>query len=90
MSTPCQCLILFSPPVAVIAVLYGFYDGRGRFANFIAFTLVLFEGVTAVTSNYRLIKFGNPPSVSWQTKSSLRNSLIEIVARFDSSCPKYW
>jgi hypothetical protein len=37
---------LFSPPVAVIAVLYGFYDGRGRFANFIAFTLVLFEGAT--------------------------------------------
>jgi hypothetical protein len=28
----------------VIAVLYGFYDGRGRVGNFVAFSLVLFEG----------------------------------------------
>ena len=36
--------MLLGYPAAVIAVLYGFYDGRGRVANFIAFTLVLFEG----------------------------------------------
>jgi hypothetical protein len=36
--------VLLGYPAAVIAVLYGFYDGRGRVANFVAFTLVLFEG----------------------------------------------
>ncbi len=41
----CQCLVFIGYPAGVIAVLYGFYDGRGRVANFIAFTVVLFEGV---------------------------------------------
>jgi len=31
-------------PAGVIAILYGFYDGRGRILNFIAFTVVLCEG----------------------------------------------
>jgi len=36
--------VVFGYPAAVIAVLYGFYAGRGRVLNFVAFTLVLFEG----------------------------------------------
>ena len=48
MSALCQCLMLYGFAAAVVAVLYGFYDGRGRFANFIAFTLVMFEGAIDV------------------------------------------
>ena len=58
MAALCQCLVLIDYPAAVLAVIYGFYDGRGRVFNFAAFTLVLFEGTFVA-----LAVSGGSPSV---------------------------